>query len=109
MNKEAFSWIAGDDTGTSSKTIWAVMMGVADPECNRYDVPYDPADFGRCVRLLNRVPEWRGRLGEVAAIFPRWQPLVDAWEELETLYEEEFPTGKAPRLYERIQGMVRHK
>ena len=51
------------------------------------DIPYDSDDFGRCYRLLKAVPEWRGRLSEVAAVLPKWAPLVERWDELEDLYE----------------------
>ncbi|HAM42116.1 MAG TPA: hypothetical protein DCP69_12515 [Candidatus Omnitrophica bacterium] len=72
----------------------------------RFDIPYDPSDFGRCHRLLQLIPEWRANLGKVAEIFPGWKPMVDAWGELEDLWEEELPKGKLPKLYERIQGLV---
>ncbi len=76
-------WIVSHDTGTSSKTIWAVMMGVKPDWA---DVPLDVDDFGRCVRLLTVVPEFRPRLQEVADKYHRWQPLIDNWIELERLY-----------------------
>ncbi len=76
-------WIVSHDTGTSSKTIWAVMMGVK-PDWP--DVPLDVDDFGRCLRLISVVPEFRPRLQEVADKYPKWQPLVDNWAELERLY-----------------------
>ncbi len=76
-------WIVSHDTGTSSKTIWAVMMRVKPDWA---DVPLDVDDFGRCVRLLTVVPEFRPRLQEVADKYHRWQPLIDNWAELERLY-----------------------
>jgi hypothetical protein len=85
MNPKALQWITGSDTGISSKTLWAVMMGaVADGD--RYDRPYDGADFGRCHRLLELVPEWKPRLAEVAARFPEWGPLVREWSKIEAAY-----------------------
>jgi len=59
-------WIVAGDTGISSRVIWAVMMGVSLDVMPRVDVPHDPPDFGRCYRLLEVMPEWRDRLGEVA-------------------------------------------
>jgi len=90
------AWIVGGDTGTSSETIWAVMMGV--PRKRGADVPYDPDDFGRCYRLLKLMPEWRPRLPEVAAAYPRsaWGQLVDRWDEMTALYERVIgPRGNA--------------
>ena len=85
MNTKALQWITGSDTGTSSKTLWAVMMAaVADG--GRYARPYDVGDFGRCYRLLELVPEWKTRLAEVAARFPEWTPLVREWSKIEDAY-----------------------
>jgi hypothetical protein len=66
------------------------------------DVPLDPDDFGRCFRLLEHFPAWRGRIAEVGGRFPEWKPIVDAWPELEALYREELPTGSAPKLYKQL-------
>ncbi len=73
-------------------------------------VPHDPTDFGRCSRLLAApfAKGWRARLPEVAKRYPElpWARLVDAWDELEALQAEELPTGKAPKLYERLQTLA---
>jgi hypothetical protein len=100
----ADQWIRNGDTGTSSETIWSVLSG---HPVKSYGIPYDPADFGRCYRLLTVMPEWRGRLHLVAAKFPKWEPLVAAWDELTALYEAEVPNhkGVAPKLYARIQEL----
>jgi hypothetical protein len=98
------AWIANGDTGTSSLTIWAVMMGRRSPH-GRFDAPHDPSDFGRCYRLLNVMPSWRARLGEVAARCKAFAPLVPHWDELTALYEEELPSGSAPKLYKRIKEL----
>ncbi len=97
-------WILGEDTGTSSKTIWSVMMGA---KIVYADVPHDPSDFGRCYRLLKAFPEWRARLDEVAKAFPKWATLVAEWDRLTLLYEEELkrPDGCAPRLYTEIKEL----
>jgi len=84
-------WIIGRDTGTSSKTIWAVMVGAVKRDSNQihnweFDVPHDASDFGRCWRLLVLFPEWKARLSEVSEIFIQWLPLVRQWNELEKLY-----------------------
>jgi len=109
-------WILSTDTGISSKTIWAVMMGVAaepgqrcgiasKPPALTYDVPHDPADFGRCFRLLALFPEWRSRVVKMGDIFPKWKPMADRWDEMERIYCEERPSGKCPRLYELIREL----
>ena len=84
-------WIVNGDIGISSRTIWAVMMGVADRAALiswwRYGTPKDTDDFSRCYKLLALLPHWRKRLPEVAAIFPLWGPLVRDWDELTRMFE----------------------
>lgn len=98
-------WSRSGDTGTSSKTIASVLgelpwMGAFDP-C----VPCDPGDFGRCYRLLERMPEWRARLGEVADRYPAWRPLVREWARMEVMYREDLPTGESARLYDLMREL----
>lgn len=97
-------WLFGNDTGLSSKTIWCTMTGTPDPK-PRW--PYDPSDFGRCHRLLQRFPEWHGRIAEMEQHGPEWRALVEVWDELEALYKEEAPSGNAPRLYKRMHELIR--
>lgn len=83
------AWIAGCDTGISSKTIFFTLTGRPYLGEFRPDVPHDPDDFGRCYRLLKKIPEWRSRLPEVAQKYPEWSGLVDHWDELTEMFERE--------------------
>jgi hypothetical protein len=97
-------WLLNGDTGTSSMTIWSVMM---KKSCRGGpDVPYDPDDFGRCYRLLKVMPSWRARLPEVSQKYSRWKGLVDNWDELTALYEEGITSSTAPKLYARIKELI---
>lgn len=106
-SSEQLEWVLGDDTGLSSKTIFAVMTGtelrggVFGPE-----IPHDPSDLGRCLRLLARFPEWKPRLQEVADKYPRWQPFVREWRALADLYYQEMATGRAPKCYEAMAACL---
>lgn len=99
-------WLMSGDTGVSSETICAIMSG-RQGRYNRsqYNWPHDNSDLGRCIRLLDRIPEWRPHLGRMVEAFPFWKPLVDAWDELEALYRQEHPNhdGKGPMLYARMK------
>lgn len=103
-------WITQGEVGTSSKTIWSVMMGAVSG-VNRcgfqtgYDTPRDPSDFRRCYLLLKLFPEWRNRLGEVSSVFPKYTPMVNRWAEMEALWLEESPSGKCPKLYDLMQQL----
>ena len=102
INRRAIAWIAGSDTGGSSKSIWSVMMGV---EFEYPNPPYDPADFGRCYRLLLKIPEWKPHLHLVAEKYPEWRLLIEHWGELENLYLKECASGEAPKLYKRMHEL----
>jgi len=106
IDDKAFEWFVSNDTGCSSKTIWAVMTGIEIPN-DWIGHPWDPADLGRCIRLLEKFPEWVPRLHEVSEKYLVWKPLIDNWDELVDLYRQEAPTGKAPKLYKRMNDLLR--
>ncbi len=89
LEMRAAAWLLSGDTGTSSETICAAMLGIEIDRGHRSlpDVPRDMGDFGRCHRLLAAFPEWRSRLSEVAIQHAQWRRLVAAWDELTRLYE----------------------
>jgi hypothetical protein len=69
-------WLLSDDTGSSSKSICKFMLGI--PDKRNYPPPSDAADRGRCIRLLNLIPEWWVRLGEMAHIPSRESIVVSS-------------------------------
>jgi hypothetical protein len=97
-------WLAGRDTGISSRTICGVIAGVGMPEDP--GVPRDPSDFGRCYRLLALFPSWRAELARVAGRFPAWTPIVREWDRLTALYLEELGGVSAPKLYAAMRELV---
>ncbi|MBE3065154.1 MAG: hypothetical protein IMZ54_12320 [Acidobacteria bacterium] len=100
-------WLRGTDTGISSRTIVATLAAhpAAADLCGK-GYPYDPDDFGRCYRLLKKIPEWRPRIFEMAPVSRQWEALVSHWAELEALYEEESPSGACPKLYARMKELT---
>lgn len=60
-------WATGNDTGTSSEFLCRFMLGI-EPSQRGVSVPSDAGDRGRCIRLLNLIPEWWDRLDELAKI-----------------------------------------
>ena len=76
-------WLLSGDTGTSSKTIIHVVVQVP---MDGPDIPYDLDDFRRCYRLIEKIPELRDFLPNVAIKYPRWIPLVDNWDKLTEMY-----------------------
>jgi hypothetical protein len=101
IEKRALTWASGDDTGVSSKAILKVMTGqtISDDYCH----PHDSQDLGRCVRLLDIIPEWRPRIGEMSNVSDEWAALSAVWPELEALHRAESHNT----VYSRIKAIVR--
>lgn len=78
-------WAAGWDTGLSSEAIaWHMISGWCGGS-----YPHDPADLGRCLRLLERFPEWKQRMPEMARYGKVWAALVQHWGELHKAMDDE--------------------
>lgn len=74
-------WLAGPDTGASSTYLCRLLAGLGTGDVA---VPYDAADFGRCVRMLDATG-LRGELEKASAV-PSWAPIVKEWVTLENMY-----------------------
>jgi len=102
------SWLRGTGVGTSSVTIVCALTGRRHWQyraTDRGNVPHDPSDFGRCYRMLEKFPDLRAQLPEVAVLMPWWGPFVDRWDRMTAMYEAVLESGakKAPELYEMLK------
>ena len=98
-------WERGLFVGSSSATIFAVMMGRTPAGIGRDRigaVPRDPDDFSRCHRLLRVVPEWRSRLQDVSERYSAWTPLVENWDRLTAHFER-----RDPGMYDFMKTLTR--
>jgi hypothetical protein len=75
---DVIRWFSDGDTGMSSKAI-ATHMTTGDCDGS---YPHDPADLGRCLRLLERFPDWKPRIGEMARYGSVWRAYAEHWDEL---------------------------
>lgn len=96
-------WERRGERGTSSNTIYAAFTGGATPQWA--GVPRDPDDYRRCRQLLEVIPEWRQSLHVVAGRFPVFAPMVERWNEMDALYDEESPSGTCPKLFDLMQEL----
>jgi hypothetical protein len=91
----ALRWWSSTDVGRSSAAIFHVFcpehLKLVSRTFSQGDTPKDAADFHRCKRLLQQFPDWRNRLNEVAAFYPKtaWLEIVDRWSELEQASDED--------------------
>jgi hypothetical protein len=104
-DRRALIWLAGNDCGMSSTAICHHMLGMKSDG----SYPYDPADLGRCLRLLELFPEWKPRIGEMAKYSKGWERIAGKWDELAALMAEEvgidWSKGRtAPRTYAAMHG-----
>lgn len=102
-------WLLSGDTGISSKTIAAIALGIEKKDGFGFDIPYDSADFGRCYRLLKAVPELRDYLPLVAEKCPKWRPLVEIWDELTRLYEQDLAEEPQYEMQSRGRGRTKRR
>lgn len=107
----ANAWIVGDDTGASSTAIWAHMMGAGAPRFG-WSYPLDPDDLGRCLRLLELIPEWKPRMPEMAARSKYWAALVGHWGTIAQSMTEEVGIDwskgrRAPKTYALMKDVLK--
>jgi hypothetical protein len=81
----AFWWLENGERGLSSETMWHCFMNRKSFPVNH---PHDAGDFSRCYKLLQAVPEWKHDLGKLKELSPAWSNLVDHWDQLTTMYEQ---------------------
>lgn len=65
IEQRALRWALSDDTGISSETMCAFFTNTPKHGPFGMQAPSDAADRGRCIRLLNIIPEWIERLDEL--------------------------------------------
>lgn len=102
-------WLYGGDTGMSSKAIFYFMTAGTKGGWT----PCDPSDLGRCLRLLERFPEWRERMPEMANCSPKWAEMIPHWGLLEATLLSEVgglrTRGTATKTYRMMQAIQQGK
>lgn len=85
IEEKYMKWLTGNDTGISSRTMFASLIGIAIDD---NDIPSNMRNIGRCVRMLRQFPELRKKLTFVIKEHIEWMPFIDCWKELEKLYDD---------------------
>lgn len=109
LSQAAVRWLASGERGASSNTLFSVLTGVsADNGHTAY--PYDPSDLARCRLLLEACPELLPNLPMTRSVCPEWSALVDRWEELCAMMDQETPQwrekiGRAKQTYQTMKAI----
>lgn len=103
-------WFASGDTGASSKAIAFWLSAGIRNEVWGAPTPADPSDLGRCLRLLDRIPEWKLRMPEMAGAGGLWPTFVKRWDEMAASMAEEVGVAwekgeSAPKTYDLMKSV----
>lgn len=78
--RKVIQWLAGDDTGISSEALAFTFLSVKRiPYLNP---PADPADLGRCLRLIRKVPAVREMVDVLGNKHRGWRKAACVWDQL---------------------------
>lgn len=97
------NWLLSHDTGNSSETMAAIALGASTR--SGLHAPHDVSDFGRCYRLVKKVPEIRQSFPRLARKCPAFAGIVREWDELVVIYLRDLPKFGSKELYQRIKQL----
>lgn len=102
----AMNWLFSGKTGLSSEFMMGVLLSdSALAKSGPY--PHDGSDLGRCLGLLESVPEFREKLDLMRRCGERWNLLITHWAELEALYVED-QQNNSRKLYPRMRELYHY-
>lgn len=102
--RKADFWWENGERGVSSEIMWYVLQGRPNPRHGSH--PLDPDDFRRCYLLIKTVPEWKDRLPFLKPLSTAWSNLVDNWDKLTEMLEEQMRTKKDNGMYDLMQRLI---
>ncbi len=104
-SEKAQWWLENGERGISSETIYHYLTNQKLRFNKMQGHPSDPSDFHRCYMLLKTVPEWRYRLDKMKVVSPVWGKIVENWDKLSMLLEEQIATNKDNGMYEYMKEL----
>ncbi|EOX1582324.1 hypothetical protein [Vibrio cholerae] len=104
------TWLAKDNTGLSSEFMAFTAVGIEPKRVGCY--PHDPADFNRCLVLIDRVPEIKNCFALIAQSNRQWAAIIKNWDLIEQTFLDEagFNWSKyhhATKTYELMQQVLK--
>ena len=106
MKDKILKWFCEGEVGLSSKAMARASINMLSDR----SYPLDPADFNRCLMLLDCVPEIRDHMDKIRGISERWALLVDRWDDVESMFLDEVGLNwcnghRAPKTYELMKAI----
>lgn len=98
-------WWKNGERGVSSETMYSQITGLYVAAREPLGHPHDPDDFRRCYLLLETIPEWKEELNKLRPVSPVWDKLVDNWDKLTKMLEEQMETKKDNGMYKFMQEL----
>lgn len=94
-------WLVNGSRGASSNFMLSRITGLNLGSNNH---PHDPADFGRCRKLCEQVPEVDQGKEAMKTASVQWRVLIEHWQSLCELMDSEAPqwrdgVGTSPKTY----------
>lgn len=89
MNKlknDLLVWFATGRVGCSSKALACAVLDIVPNEPYH---PLDPADFNRCLIMLEAAPDAKQHIGKAADLTPEWAAIIKHWGEVEKTFLDE--------------------
>lgn len=102
---KAHWWMANGERGISSEAMWHAIMGIPNHSKWGNCPPSDPDDFRRCYLLLQTIPEWKEKLDLLRPLSKTWSNLVDNWDKLTEMLEEQLKTRKVNGMYDLMKQL----
>ncbi len=108
--RSVLEWLANGQTGMSSEAMAFTAVGVERESYPTWP-PSDPADFNRCMLMLERLPFVRDHFGAIASLSPEWRGVIKNWDDIERSFLAEvgrnWSRGKrAQRTYSVIKSAL---
>jgi hypothetical protein len=103
VKQKADWWLQNGERGISSETMFEALSGRLIGA--RGWTPSDPDDFRRCYLLLQAVPEWKSQLDMLRPLSTAWSNLVDNWDKLTVMLEEQIQTKKPNGMYQLMKTL----
>ncbi|MBE0467975.1 MAG: hypothetical protein IBX55_00405 [Methyloprofundus sp.] len=80
-------WMQECDTGRSSMFMACIALGYEMSSSKKHHShPRDASDFGRCIGLVERVPDVKSAFSIICEASKEWRGIIDHWTELVELH-----------------------